>query len=119
VLQLFDPSKGVWSAAKAAPFVPSAGAVVLRNGRVLVLGTPHDAITDAMLYDPATNTWTNGGNLSFDLHDNSVQMFLLNDGRVLLIETGGRRTPDLYSGRLAVTTEKSVVERPCHPCPFF
>src|SRR5262249_8044830 len=87
--QIFDPTKGTWSAAKPAPAAPlgSAGAaVLLRDGRVLVIGEVHNAVTDAMLYDPSTDSWGNGGNLIFDRANNPVRLLLLKDGRVLMVD---------------------------------
>ncbi|WP_055564266.1 kelch repeat-containing protein [Streptomyces atriruber] len=91
--ELFDPATGAWTA--TAPMNDARTghqAVLLRDGRVLVVGGalptggPGDAaLAHCELYDPASGTWSPTGSLH--TARTSHQATLLPDGRVLV--TGG------------------------------
>jgi N-acetylneuraminic acid mutarotase len=73
-----------------------AGATLLRDGRVLVVGGEQDRrgtqrlLRSAELYDPRTNRWRTTGQLPYALANETVT--LLGDGRVLVVG-GGDRAP--------------------------
>ena len=91
--ELYDPATNAWTA--VAPMtVPRlyAGAVTLRDGRVLVVGdstiATDNAATTAELYDPRTNVWTPTGPLTTPR--TRPGLALLADGRALVAGIGGR-----------------------------
>jgi N-acetylneuraminic acid mutarotase len=87
--ELYDPASNRWSAAgqlHAARILHSA--VLLTTGKVLVAGgrtgggSTAAPLASTELYDPSTNTWSAGPNLSVARSD--LTATLLDDGRVLL-----------------------------------
>jgi Galactose oxidase, central domain len=97
-------ASGPWQAAGSIPItdLDALRAVVLADGRVLVVGTAfHSAGTDtpttspgAALYDPTTSTWRTTTPLNLPRYD--FAMVTLQDGRVLV--TGGLTGPGLGGG---------------------
>ena len=62
-VEVYDPATHAWSAAASLPFGRShiAGATLVMNGRIVVLGgetTFNTVVSDVVAYDPATNHWT-------------------------------------------------------------
>ena len=90
VADIFDPASGAWVSADAMND-PRVGhkAVLLRDGRVLVIGGGDrrrghrwNAIASSELYDPATDRWTQTGDMG--QRRASPTATLLQDGRVLV-----------------------------------
>ena len=90
VADIFDPSSGEWISADAMND-PRVGhkAVLLRDGRVLVigggdrrLGPRWNALASSELYDPPTDRWTRTGDMG--ARRASATATLLRDGRVLV-----------------------------------
>jgi hypothetical protein len=89
-VELFDPATGNWT---AGPPLPTARfghhAIRLKDGRVLVyggLGTMDYGgwIGEAIIFDPATNAWSEAGQATSGVTSEPV---LLQDGRVLVKES--------------------------------
>ena len=86
--ELYDPNTGTWSntgSLNTGRFQHTA--TLLQNGKVLVAGGENpggarSALNSAELYDPATGTWSNTGNLNTarELHTAT----LLSNGKVLV-----------------------------------
>jgi len=95
--ELYDPSSGTWSATGAMNN-PRAfhQAVLLDNGKVLVLGTGTKASPRAELYDPDTGKWTPAGRAA-DL-PSGASISLLPSGLVLV--AGGIATDILRDAYL-------------------
>ena len=95
--EIFDPETALWRQA-AAMSQPAQGqaAVLLRDGRVLVVGgTTNDGDETARvdIYEPGTDTWTPAESISTERgHPVAI---LLADGRVLV--TGD--SPSVYGGQ--------------------
>jgi hypothetical protein len=84
--ELYDPKTGTFSATGSMTAWRSrGGAVLLPNGRVLLLG---GGVASAELYDPATGKFSPTG--SMGVSRTSQTATLLSDGRVLV--TGGQST---------------------------
>jgi uncharacterized protein (TIGR03437 family) len=87
--ELYDPATGTWSATGNLN-TPRSGntATLLANGKVLVAGgldrtrPPFSSINIAELYDPATGTWSNTGNLNTERASHTAT--LLPNGKVLV-----------------------------------
>lgn len=76
-VERYDPVSGFWTPAGTLPFQQLGAAVLLPNGKVLVVG----AGTGSHLYDPATQTFTPSGSL---VALTTVRhLVVLLDGRVL------------------------------------
>jgi hypothetical protein len=106
--QIFDPTTRAWSrAASMASAHFGHTATVLRDGRVLVAGSPSSAFGRAEVYEAKTNTWSGVPQVSVERYGYTITQ--LRDGRVLL--AGGRGQgvsagADLYDPRaLAVPTQ--------------
>jgi hypothetical protein len=80
----YDPARGRWS--RAGTSSTAGAAVLLNDGRVLVVGGP-----EAELYDPARNRWAPTGRMTSTQRGPVV---LLQDGRVLVAGAGDG---DVYS----------------------
>jgi len=80
--EIFDPSTGLWSAAGSMAEKRGSGqrAVLLGDGRVLVLGENDDA--SAEIYDPSTGQWSSAG-VMLQARQWATAT-LLEDGRVLV-----------------------------------
>ena len=94
--EMYDPDTGTWSA--TGPMVkPDGGsAVLLRDGRVLVVHT----FGKSELYDPASGNWTAAGQMLAYFHQ-AFASVVMPDGRVLVAGGGdGMRyagdTAELY-----------------------
>jgi N-acetylneuraminic acid mutarotase len=97
--EIYDPVLNTWSAASNLGFArQSAAAVLLMNGKVLVVGgvTGNTPVAMSETYDPGTNAWTPAGALAGGGADLTAS--LLPDGTVLA--AGG-----LGSSGAAATTE--------------
>jgi Kelch motif/Galactose oxidase, central domain len=98
-VEVYDPGKDTWAQLAPMP-VPqySATAVLLADGSVLVAGgysgigansfsaPPPSLIMDAVLFDPAKNTWAKVAPMPFA--ETGATATVLGDGRILL--AGGR-----------------------------
>ena len=102
-VSMYDPSRGIWSA--ASPMLEGRKfhvATLMPDGRVLVIGDE-----TAEMYDPATNTWSPAGELNlarFDWHTAT----LLGNGTVLVI--GGNEGVDPFSGNYQGAEGLTAVE---------
>jgi len=105
---IYDPATNTFSAGASMNYKRgSFSGVLLSDGRVLVAGgyghrsgtTDADAILKTTeLYDPATNTWTNGPDLSTPRRD--FGMTWLSSGRALVV--GGSTTGGGYANNAEV-----------------
>lgn len=87
--ELFDPATGTWSSAGSMSVARSGhSAIVMQNGKVLVVGAGK-----ADIYDPATNTWTPTG--SPVSASTGAPAVLLQNGMVLAANPLG--TAELYN----------------------
>lgn len=90
--ELYDPATNTWApAADMSVARYKHTAIVLENGKVLVVGganTDGGILASTELYDPATNTWTPAGPLPGGARG-SLAATKLGDGRVLVV--GGCR----------------------------
>jgi hypothetical protein len=80
--ELYDPSSGTWTTT-GDMLVAGEGrtATLLRNGRVLVVGSAYGNPSAAELFDPISGTWTATGSLTKYFGHGTAT--LLPDGRVL------------------------------------
>jgi hypothetical protein len=98
--ELFDSSRGTWSAtaSMSTPRVESAS-TLLADGRVLVIGgfsgvgAPYALLASAELFDPNTRSWIGAGNMSIARFDFTAT--LLANGKVLV--AGGVLDDDVTS----------------------
>jgi hypothetical protein len=92
--ELYDPATGAWTEGPAMNTARvSAAAVVLPDGRVLISGgqtgsnaaivTPTVILASSELFDPATGTWSNAGDLSAGRSGHRT--IVMPDGRVLAV----------------------------------
>ncbi len=96
--ELYDPTAGTWSSAGNLNTARSGHtATLLPNGKVLVAGSFNNCLglrclnlKSAELYDPATNTWSNTGNLNTGRGGHEAIM--LPNNQVLV--AGGFSIPD-------------------------
>jgi N-acetylneuraminic acid mutarotase len=111
--EVFDPATGAWTA--AAPMTETRTghqAVLLRDGRVLVIGGtvatggPPAALAYCELFDPAAGSWTPTGDLGTGRTGH--QATLLPDGTVLVTggDAVGRRPDGRYDARSLDTAER-------------
>ncbi len=85
--EIWDPASGQWTAVAMMPGARSQlNSVLLGNGKVLVCGNGA-----ALLYDPATNTWSSANGTAGNGHTTTT---LLADGRVLLVLAGNAQLYD-------------------------
>jgi N-acetylneuraminic acid mutarotase len=108
--ELYDPATQTWSAGGDLSVErQDHTATRLADGRVLVAGgipiltdTSFSYLNTAEIYNPATNSWSDGGTMSLVRADHSAT--LLPDGRVVLIgggsqqgSAGWQRTIDIFN----------------------
>jgi N-acetylneuraminic acid mutarotase len=102
VTVLAAPVHGTWSMAPSMPGpVTSHQAVVLRDGRVLVIGgEPVEGwpVPWVQLYDPSAGTWTMVASMHVARIGESAT--LLNDGRVLVVGGLNRKLESLASAEI-------------------
>ncbi|HKR50030.1 MAG TPA: peptidoglycan DD-metalloendopeptidase family protein [Pseudonocardiaceae bacterium] len=88
--ELYDPATGSWSPTGSAPVRrESADGVLLRDGRVMVVGgyTCCDSFPpETDLYDPSTGTWSRAGDRPHG--GGGMALVSLPDGRVLSVGGG-------------------------------
>lgn len=104
----FDPVTGLWTSAGSMANARAAHtATLLPNGKVLVAGgqnlTTNGFITRTELYDPLSNTWSLGPNLTFGARAFHTAV-ALNDGNVLITagirfatDCGYHATTEIYN----------------------
>ena len=95
--ELYDPSTGLFSVVGSCPCYPAHTAILLLNGRVLIVGS--NGAAD--LFDPATETFSATGNMT--TVRGRATATLLNDGRVLVaggFTISGRSSVYLNSAEL-------------------
>jgi hypothetical protein len=119
--ELFDPGTGTWAPTGSATWERTQhSAVLLRNGKVLVVGgdvrQPSLPPGGTELYNPATGRWEYAGTLNFPRDWPAVTP--LSDGRVLVAGGGypGEnptvpRTAEIYDGGAWVPTGSLVFGR--------
>ena len=86
VSELYDPTLNTWSTTgslNTARFLHTA--VLLKTGKVLVVGGAYGTTTSCELYSPSTGTWSNAASNIAARYENTIT--LLSDGKVLV--TGG------------------------------
>ncbi|MDH4333952.1 MAG: hypothetical protein OEW24_01625 [Chloroflexota bacterium] len=93
--ELYDPDTGTWTSAGSLAVArgDSARAVLLQDGRVLVVGGQDQP--SAELYDPATGGWTAAGVMAAPRGAAAGAVSLL-DGRVLVLRGNQLASADLY-----------------------
>jgi N-acetylneuraminic acid mutarotase len=83
--ELYDPMTGNWTATGSMATARSAPALLLQNGKVLVVGgmdsTP-SALASAEIFDPANGSWTPAASMAWARIGHSAT--LLSDGKVLI-----------------------------------
>ena len=88
--ELYTPASRTWTTAGSIPPRYRQAATLLADGRALIAGGQvqdhFGFLTDAWIFDPATNTWAQTG--SMDQGRSDFTLTLLKDGRVLA--AGGR-----------------------------
>jgi N-acetylneuraminic acid mutarotase len=97
-LEIYDPATNQWSAGKSLPFGRShiAGATVLVNGRIVVLGgetTFNSTVKNVSAYDPGVNDWLPMTDLPVSINS-GVAAFINGE----LIYTTGRFATATYRG---------------------
>jgi len=93
--ELYDPGTGTWTPAGSLATArgESARAVLLQDGRVLVVGGQDQP--SAELYDPATGAWAPAGSMTEPLGAAAGAVSLL-DGRVLVLRGNQLASANLY-----------------------
>lgn len=87
--EIYDPGTGLWSSAGSMSVGRCAhGAVLLQNGKVLVVGGNNyrTSYNSAEIYDPATNTWAATGPMN--VISSTVRATLMPSGKVLAVDAG-------------------------------
>jgi N-acetylneuraminic acid mutarotase len=100
-VEIYDPATHAWSSAASLPFGRShiAGATVIMNGRIVVLGgetTYNSVINDVVAYDPARDAWSAMTDLP-QTRNSGVAAFI--DGQ--LIYSTGRFATTTYRGTVS------------------
>ncbi len=100
-LEIYDPAANQWSAGKSLPFGRShvAGATVLVNGRIVVLGgetTFNSTVKNVSAYDPGVNDWLPMTDLPVSINS-GVAAFINGE----LIYTTGRFATATYRGMIS------------------
>ncbi len=120
--EIFNPATGTWSNGPNLSGRRVWPALTLLNtGRVMVsggvevtlfLGIPLAATstTRTQLYNPATNSWSNGASMPNGRASHDVNQVTLADGRVLM--TGGVLVPDLANAANAAMIQAADVYNP-------
>jgi hypothetical protein len=87
-VEIYDPETGAWSLAAPIPIPRSFHAAVLLNdGRVFVAGGDGPGAGDtptALIYDPATDTWSSAGSMSLGREPGRFGAIVLPGGDVLV-----------------------------------
>lgn len=121
-VEIYDPLTGIWSAGPSLGGARLAPALtLLSNNQVMVsggiqvsffLGVPIGASsTNAVQrWNPTTNTWTNGPNMSQGRAGHHYNQVTLNDGRVLL--TGGTNLVSILSAGSAAPINGAELYNP-------
>jgi N-acetylneuraminic acid mutarotase len=100
-LEIYDPASNSWSAGKSLPFGRShiAGATVLVNGRIVVLGgetTFNSTVKSVSAYDPGVNDWLPMTDLPVSINS-GVAAFINGE----LIYSTGRFATATYRGTIS------------------
>ena len=102
--ELYDPATGTWSATGSISKPLAVAAMLLRDGKVLVLvGDVDDSPRSAEVYDPASGTWTATGPMAPGAEESDGTFTVLRDGRVLVAGRDGAQVYDPASGTWTAT----------------
>jgi hypothetical protein len=82
-----DPPATLWNPASNS-FVDS-NSEITPAGKVIVMPVSPHTSGAALLYDPATNTWTSGGHLAHGSYQDEASWVKLRDGSILTIDPFG------------------------------
>ena len=87
-VEIYDPSTGIFTYTNSMPQTRGeAIGVTLASGKVLIVGGYSDAsghMKSAILFDPATNTWSSIASQMNTVHYAGSATVLMNDGRVII-----------------------------------
>ncbi|MCA8974146.1 MAG: hypothetical protein KDC98_05460 [Planctomycetes bacterium] len=121
-VEIYDPNTGTWSNGPAIGGRRLAPALtLLSNGQVMasggvevgfLFGIPISAIstTNVQRWNPSTNSWSNGPNMSQGRAGHHYNQVTLNDGRVLL--SGGTQVPSLLGAANAAPISGAELYNP-------
>jgi Galactose oxidase, central domain len=104
--EIYDPQTDRFTAAAPAQFHSAAPLVKLPDGRVIVGGgidTSGKALTAVEIFNPATNTWSSGGNLMFPRF--SYAAIVLRDGRVFMAGGQGSGKSEIFDPNTRTSVE--------------
>jgi N-acetylneuraminic acid mutarotase len=115
--EVYNPATGTWTLTGPMASAPGTGATatLLPNGTVLVAGgccTPEagpDALAEAQIYNPATNSWTATGSLSTGRYYATAT--LLGNGTVLVVG-GDYIVPNMNSGNGSSPLDSAEIYNP-------
>jgi hypothetical protein len=107
ICEIYDPSTDTWTPTGSTIEARSGGSLLLRDGRVLIVGgrpgVPGDFSATCEIYDPATETWSYTGSMNEPRETRGLVQ--LDDERILVI--GGQESPqttELYDPSTGVWT---------------
>ena len=102
-VELYDPATGTWSATGSISKPLLRNAMLLRDGKVLVLVEELGGYRrSGEVYDPARGTWTATGPMASGDKSGGT-LTVLRDGRVLVVGEGGAQVYDPASGTWTAT----------------
>lgn len=120
--EIYNPATGSWSgAANIGGYRLAPALSLLPNGQIMVsggvqvsffFGFPVSAAstTNVQRYNPGSNNWSNGPNMSQGRAGHQYNQVTLNDGRILM--TGGINVPNLLGAQTAAPISGAEVYNP-------